>query len=79
MAYITIETETDGGFRTLHERVSCSDLDNQVFSDHLIERLRWAVQDTDTPPRKPPAAASATLSSRILRTSNPRLIKGVPR
>jgi hypothetical protein len=49
MAYITIETDTDGGLRTLHESLSCNDLDNQVFSDHLVERLRWAVEDTVTP------------------------------
>jgi hypothetical protein len=60
MAYITIETDTDGGFRTLHESLSCNDLDNQVFSDHLVERLRWAVEDTVTPPREPETAAGPT-------------------
>jgi hypothetical protein len=77
MAYITIETDTDGGFRTLHESLSCNDLDNQVFSDHLIERLRWAVEDTATPPREQGTVAGATLTSSIVDAPNPRLTKGI--
>jgi hypothetical protein len=79
MAYITIETDTGGGFRTLHESLSCDDLDNQVFSAHLIERLRWAVEDTATPPRKSAAATSATLSSGIPDVPNPAATKGIRR
>ena len=77
MAYIIIETDTDGGFRTLHESLSCNDLDNQIFSDHLIERLRWAVEDTVTPPREPGPPAGATLTSSILDPPNPRLTNGI--
>jgi hypothetical protein len=72
MAYITIETDTDGGLRTLHESVSCEDLDNQVFSDHLVERLRWAVQDTEPVPREPQKAAAATLIGGIFEALDPR-------
>ena len=77
MAYITIETKADGGFRTLHESLSCNDLDNQVFSDHLIERLRWAVEDTATPPQESGTAAGAALTTGILDAPNPRLTKGI--
>jgi hypothetical protein len=47
MAYITIKTNNHGGFRTLHERVSRDDLDDGIFCERLIERMRWAVEDTD--------------------------------
>jgi hypothetical protein len=76
MAYITIETDTDGGFRTLHENVSCEDLDNQTFSDHLVERLRWAVEDTLTPLPDSRAAAGATLTGGVLAALDPRRPEG---
>jgi hypothetical protein len=47
MAYITIKTNDRGGFRALHERVSRDDLDDGIFCERLIERMRWAVQDAD--------------------------------
>jgi hypothetical protein len=72
MAYITIETDTDGGLRTLHENVSCEDLDNQVFSDHLVERLRWAVEDTVPVPGEPQKAAATTLAGGIIDALDPR-------
>ncbi|MGZ6564796.1 MAG: hypothetical protein ACXVH3_36495 [Solirubrobacteraceae bacterium] len=45
MAYITIETNTHEGLITLHERVVPSDMDSEFFCAHLVERLRWAVED----------------------------------
>jgi hypothetical protein len=44
MAYITI-TNTDEGFMTLQEGIAPSDMENEVFCAHLVERLRWAVED----------------------------------
>ena len=76
MAYITIETGADGGCRTLHESLSCNDLDNQVFCDHLIERVRWAVEDTVRPSAEPASAPGATLTSGIRDTLNPRRTGG---
>src|SRR4051812_20820000 len=49
MAYISIKTDDGGGLRTLHERVTPADFDNEVFCAHLVARLRWAVEDTCTP------------------------------
>ena len=72
MAYITIETDVDGGCRTLHERLSSEDLDNQVFSDHLIERVRWAVQDTVAPSGESATAPAATLTAGTLAALDPR-------
>jgi hypothetical protein len=31
----------------LRERVSVSDFESRHFSDHLVERLGWAVEDAD--------------------------------
>ena len=45
MAYITIETNTDEGLITLQERVVPSDMESEFFCAHLVERLRWAVED----------------------------------
>jgi hypothetical protein len=45
MAYITIKTNTDEGLITLQERVVPSDMESEFFCAHLIERLRWAVED----------------------------------
>jgi hypothetical protein len=72
MAYITIEADTDGGARTLHESLSCEDLDSQLFADHLVERVRWAVEDTVAPPEEPETAAPATLASGVLDALDPR-------
>jgi hypothetical protein len=82
MAYITIKTDTDGGLRTLHERVSCNDLDNQLFCEHLVERLRWAVEDTVPSPRDQAergsgTAAGATLTSGILDALDQRRTEGM--
>lgn len=45
MAYITIRTNVDEDSFTLHERVMLGDLESEFFCVHLVERLRWAVQD----------------------------------
>ena len=46
MAYISITTSKDEGSMTLQERVLSSDLESEFFCTHLVERLRWAVEDT---------------------------------
>jgi hypothetical protein len=46
MAYISITTDKEEGPMTLQERVLSSDLESELFCTHLIERLRWAVEDT---------------------------------
>jgi hypothetical protein len=45
MAYITIKINTDEGPFTLQERVAPSDMESEVYCAHLVERLRWAVED----------------------------------
>ena len=47
MAYITIKTNTDESFITLQERVAPSDMESEFYRAHLVERLRWAVEDAD--------------------------------
>jgi hypothetical protein len=55
MAYITIKNNSPEGFMTLQERVLPSDLESELYCTHLVERLRWAVNDTETAPS--PSAA----------------------
>ena len=50
MAYITIETNTDEGLVTLRERVVPSDMESEFYRAHLVERLRWAVDDAHRSP-----------------------------
>jgi len=50
MAYITIETNTDEGLVTLRERVVPSDMESEFYRAHLVERLRWAVEDAHRSP-----------------------------
>jgi hypothetical protein len=50
MAYITIETNTDEGLITLQERLAPSDMQSEFFCTHLVERLRWAVEDAHRTP-----------------------------
>ena len=45
MAYITIRTNVDEDVFTWRERVMPSDLESEFSCTHLVERLRWAVQD----------------------------------
>ena len=49
MAYITI-TSTDEGFMTLQEGIAPSDMESELFCTHLVERLRWAVEDAHVAP-----------------------------
>jgi len=49
MAYITIKSNADEGSMTLRESVAPSDLESEFFCKHLVERLRWAVQDAHAP------------------------------
>jgi len=65
MAYITI-TNTDEGFMTLGEGIAPSDMESEFFCKHLVDRLRWAVEDAHRPrppeqpqpPQRPSAGAS---------------------
>jgi hypothetical protein len=50
MAYITIETNTDEGVITLQERLAPGDMESEHFCAHLVERLRWAVEDAHVTP-----------------------------
>jgi hypothetical protein len=50
MAYITIETNTDEGLITLQERLTTSDMESGFYCAHLLERLRWAVEDAQRTP-----------------------------
>ena len=45
MAYITIKTNTDEGLITLQERVVPGDMLSDLYCAHLVERLRWAIED----------------------------------
>lgn len=73
MAYITIEADDHGGVMTLHERLSTDDLGSALFCDRLVERMQWAVEDTE-PEREMPASApaAATLSGAIATAVDPR-------
>jgi hypothetical protein len=46
--YIVIEPDADAGTWTLKERVTPDDMDSQLFCNHLVERLRWAIADVVT-------------------------------
>ena len=50
MAYITIKTNTDEGFITLQERVAPGDMESELLCAHLLERVRWAVEDAHVAP-----------------------------
>ena len=50
MAYITIKTDADEGFITLQERVVPGDMESEFFCAHLVERVRWAVEDAHVAP-----------------------------
>jgi len=50
MPYITIKTNTDEGLITLQERVVPSDMVSEFFCAHLVERLRWAIEDAHVAP-----------------------------
>jgi hypothetical protein len=50
MAYITIKTNTDEALITLQERVVPSDMMSEFFCAHLVERLRWAIEDAHVAP-----------------------------
>ena len=45
MAYITIKTNTNEDSMTLQELIAPSDMESEFFCTHLVERLRWAVED----------------------------------
>jgi hypothetical protein len=51
MAYITI-TNTEEGFMTLWEGIAPSDMESEFFCAHLVERLRWAVEDAHVAPSR---------------------------
>ena len=51
MAYITI-TNTDEDFMTLWEGVAPSDMESEFFCAHLVERMRWAVEDAHVAPSR---------------------------
>jgi hypothetical protein len=45
MAYITIKTNRNEDSMTLQELIRPSDMESEFFCTHLVERLRWAVED----------------------------------
>jgi hypothetical protein len=57
MAYITIKTNTDEALITLQERLVPSDMESEFFCAHLVERLRWAVEDAHAPVPQPSSIA----------------------
>ena len=61
MAYITIKTNTEEGLITFHERVLPSDMDSEFFCTHLVERLRWAVQDAHVSAPEPNSIAATAI------------------
>src|ERR1035438_7040363 len=50
MAYITITT--DEGCMTLQEGIAPSEMESEFFCAHLVERLRWAVEDAHAAPSR---------------------------
>ena len=61
MAYITIKTNTDEGLITLRERVVPSDMKSELFCAHLVERLRWAVEDAHVTVPQPSSIAATSI------------------
>jgi hypothetical protein len=59
MAYITIKANTDEGGTTLTERILPSDMESDFFCAHLVERLRWAVEDAHATAHQPSSTAAA--------------------
>ena len=59
MAYITIETNTHEGVMTFQERVLPSDMESEFFCAHLVERLRWGVEDAHSTVPNPSSIAAA--------------------
>ena len=49
MAYITITNKEE--VMTLCEGISPSDMESEFFCAHLVERLRWAIEDAHVTPR----------------------------
>ena len=47
MAFVTIKTNTNEDSMTLQELIAPSDMESEFFCTHLVERLRWAVEDAD--------------------------------
>ena len=64
MPYITIKTNMDDDLMTLHERVMPSDLESEVFCAHLVERLRWAVEDAHVMMPQPSSTATTAVGER---------------
>ncbi len=59
MAYVTIKTNRNEDHITLQELIAPSDMESEFFCTHLVERLRWAVQDAHvaTAPGQPTPTA----------------------
>ena len=64
MAYITIKTNMDEGPITLHERVVPSNMESEFFCGHLVERLRWAVEDAHVTVPQPSSIATTAIDRR---------------
>ena len=58
--YIVIEPDADAGTWTLKERVTPDDMDSQLFCNHLVERLRWAIADVVTSDSQTTSAAATS-------------------
>lgn len=40
--------ESRRGREVMRERVAASDLESQLFIEHLVERIEWALSDADS-------------------------------
>jgi hypothetical protein len=61
MAYITIKTDTDEGFIMFQERISPGHVASEVYRAHLVERLRWAVEDADVTAPQPGSTGATAI------------------
>jgi hypothetical protein len=61
MAYITIKTNTHEGLMIFQERLLPSDMESEFFCAHLVERLRWAVEDAHATVPKPSFIAAPAI------------------
>jgi hypothetical protein len=61
MAYITITTDTDDGVITFQERVAPGQMESEFYRAHLVERLRWAVEDADVTAPQPGSTGATAI------------------
>ncbi len=76
MAYITITTSTDEGSTMLAERQLPSDAESKLCREHLVERLRWALEDAPVVPS--PAEPGGGSEYRLTRQRSDQRAIGEP-